>query len=74
MPRPEYDEWGGPELHGLDDRLSTPPSRELAVTEDWWRLRAIESLYDSCIRQADAAIERLVSSYETGLTSKIRCR
>jgi len=61
LPIPEFEEHGGTELRAVHRSLSAPPSREVATTGDWWKLRAIESLYDDCIRQADAAVERLVS-------------
>lgn len=61
-PDPEFDEWGGPELQAIHDELSTPPSKEIVANEDWWKLRAVESLYDGCIRQLDAAVERLVGA------------
>jgi arylsulfatase A-like enzyme len=61
-PKSEFDEWGGPELQAIHDELSTPPSKEIVTKEDWWKLRAVESLYDSCLRQLDTAMERLVSA------------
>lgn len=57
----KFDLWGGEELQTLHDSLTTPPSREIATKGDWWKLRAIESLYDGCIRQIDNALEYLVS-------------
>jgi len=60
VPAAEYDRWGGEELQALHDELPAPPSREIAATGNWWKLRAIESLYDGCISQADAVMEYLV--------------
>jgi len=61
-PTEEFDLWGGAELQALHDGLSAPPSREIATGGDWWKLRAIESLYDGCIRRLDAAVESLISA------------
>lgn len=61
-PDEAFDEWGGKELQAIHDELSAPPSREIATDGDWWKLRAIESLYDGAIRQLDAAMEYLVSA------------
>jgi arylsulfatase A-like enzyme len=61
-PDTEYDQWGGNELQTLHDSLPAPPSREIATDGDWWKLRAVESLYDGCIRQLDAAMEYLTAA------------
>ena len=61
-PDTEYDQWGGSELQALHDSLSAPPSREIVTNGDWWKLRAVESLYDGCIRQLDAAMEYLTAA------------
>jgi len=61
-PAAEFDRWGGDELQAVHDGLPAPPSREIATEGSWWKLRAIESLYDGCIRQLDAAMEHLVSA------------
>lgn len=61
VPQSEYDHWGSDELHRIHENLSAPPSRDIATSEDWWKLKAVEDLYDSCIRQADAGMERLVT-------------
>ncbi|MFY4813440.1 sulfatase-like hydrolase/transferase [Haloarcula sp. AONF1] len=63
-PMSEYDQWGGSELQALHDSLSAPPSREIVTNGDWWKLRAVESLYDGCIRQLDAAMEYLTAALE----------
>jgi arylsulfatase A-like enzyme len=39
-----------------------PPSQETATDGDWWKLGAVESLYDGCIRQLDAAMEYLTDA------------
>jgi len=61
-PDEEHDYWGGDELQDLHDSLPAPPSREIATDGDWWKLRAVESLYDGCIRQLDAAMEYLTAA------------
>jgi arylsulfatase A-like enzyme len=51
---------GTEELLNIHDSLSSPISKDAATSKQWWKLRAIESLYNDCIRQADAAVETLV--------------
>jgi len=61
VPHPDHAARGSPELRAIHDALPAPPSREIATTGDWWKLRAVESLYDDCIRAADAALAELVA-------------
>lgn len=61
-PDEEYDKWGGDELQDIHDSLVAPPSQETATDGDWWKLGAVESLYDGCIRQLDAAMEYLTDA------------
>ncbi len=61
VPSAEYDVWGDEEARHVQDGLESPPSRELVNTDEWWKLSAVESLYDGCIRQMDAALEVLIS-------------
>jgi len=60
-PKEDFDLWADEDAHAIHDELSNPASREIATSGEWWRLEAIEPLYDGCIRQVDAAIETLVT-------------
>jgi len=60
LPAPEFDNWGSDELRAIHERLESPQSKSITVSDDWWKLRGFESLYDGGIRQVDAALESLV--------------
>ncbi|WP_254840521.1 sulfatase [Natronomonas marina] len=60
-PRPEHDVWGDDELRSLQERVPND-WQLLSRPEGWWKLFAVESLYDGAIRQADALVERLVAT------------
>ncbi len=60
-PEAEHDQWGDDELRSLQERV--PNDWELpSEPAGWWKLSAVESLYDGAIRQTDALLERLVST------------
>ena len=62
-PKERHNLWGDEELEGIEERR--PTSWELVESpKDWWRLFAVESLYDGAIHQLDALLERLVSTLE----------
>jgi len=62
VPEPEYDQWGGDALAELRERIPDGPmSKTFLEGQPWGQLRALEPLYDGCIRQLDAALETLVS-------------
>jgi arylsulfatase A len=59
-PQPRFDEWGDEEARALQRDL--PTRWEWAFhgdDEPYWKLDALERLYDGGIRQADAVVERL---------------
>ncbi|WP_153553804.1 sulfatase-like hydrolase/transferase [Halomicrobium sp. LC1Hm] len=58
----EFRSAGTEELLDVHDSLSSPISKDVAASEEWWKLRAIEALYDDCIRQADDAVATLVDA------------
>ncbi|WP_276271698.1 sulfatase-like hydrolase/transferase [Haloarcula litorea] len=69
-PAAEYDEWGNDRLHALHDDFPEGSGVADYINGDrpWWEVAALTALYDGCIRQADAAMERLVADLrERGL-------
>jgi arylsulfatase A-like enzyme len=58
-PTSEFDLWGGSELHRIHDGMKA--YHDVLGEQPWWKLHAIEALYDGGIRQADAAIEQIVT-------------
>lgn len=60
-PVSNFESAGTEGLSEIHDSLSSPISKDVATSKQWWKLRAIESLYDDCIRQADAAVETLIA-------------
>jgi len=60
LPAPKYNQWSGSRLRELHEDISEPLLREFLGNRPWWQLRAFESLYDGCIRQADAIVGRLL--------------
>jgi len=62
VPQAEYDRWAGDGIAAIHDELvGEPLARSFLGGRPWGQLRAIESLYDGCIRQTDAAVSRLVT-------------
>lgn len=66
-PLAEYDHWGDQQLHGIHDSFPDGPgiAAYLNGERKWWELRALEGLYDGCIRQLDAALERLIEALKS---------
>lgn len=62
LPAPKYDRWGGPQLRELHKEINEPLLREFLGGRPWWQLDAFESLYDGCIRQADAIVGKLLDA------------
>lgn len=62
-PAPEHNRWGDDELLAIQERR--PNAWELlSEPSSWWKLRALESLYDGAIRHVDALLRRLVGTLE----------
>jgi arylsulfatase A-like enzyme len=61
-PMSEFASEGTEGLLEVHDSLSSPISKDVATSKQWWKLRAIEALYNDCIRQSDAAVETLVEA------------
>ncbi|WP_340101523.1 sulfatase-like hydrolase/transferase [Salinibaculum salinum] len=59
-----FESTGDNDLLALHDSLTSPISKEIATTDSWWKLGAIERLYDDCIRQTDAAVANLVEGLQ----------
>lgn len=65
VPDPEYDQWGGESLANLRDDLPDKAYSEIFLRgHPWGDLKALEPLYDGCIRQVDAGVQRLISELE----------
>ncbi|WP_336338846.1 sulfatase [Haloarcula brevis] len=63
-PLPEYDEWGGSRAAALQSSFEDQKWEFNGGHRPWWQKKAVESLYDGGIRQADAELERLVAALE----------
>lgn len=62
-PGDEHNLWGDDDLKSIHEHL--PNDWELFSRPDaWWRLQAVESLYDGAIRQTDSLLKRLVTTLE----------
>jgi arylsulfatase A-like enzyme len=65
VPKDEYDCWGGESLRRVHDELPDGPNAvEFLQGRPWGELQALEPLYDGCIRQIDAALERLINKLD----------
>ncbi len=61
LPADEYDEWAGQRVRAVYDETGTIKHQFVAADRrPWGELRAIEAIYDGCLRQADAVVEQLV--------------
>lgn len=56
-PQAEYDLWGSDDLHQLQTDLGDHRWDFYSGRRPWWQRKALEALYDGCIRQLDAAVE-----------------
>lgn len=62
QPKSDYDDWGGERLQRLHDEISGPLAEEFLNDRPCWQLQALSNLYDGCIRQIDAELEKLIST------------
>lgn len=63
VPDDEHDKWAGEPIRAIHEELrGSPLAKAFLKGRSWGQLRALESLYDGCIHQLDAELERLVSS------------
>jgi len=62
-PRPEHDQWGGPELRDMHKSISYGPQAPQFVSgkNPWWKLKAFEALYDGAIHQLDTGLRELIA-------------
>ncbi|MFC7156804.1 sulfatase-like hydrolase/transferase [Halomarina halobia] len=68
VPREEHDRWGGPNLRRIQEDITGTQSRQFLTGRPWGELAALESLYDGCIHQIDAALRSFVRDLkEAGL-------
>jgi len=61
-PAPKYDQWSDEAARRALERERADELPDRFTDESWEHLEALESLYDGTIRQADAAVERLVDA------------
>ncbi|QLH78914.1 sulfatase-like hydrolase/transferase [Halosimplex rubrum] len=62
VPHDAYDRWSDGHAAGRHGRGDGDESPEAFTDEFWTHLQGLEGLYDGTIRQADAAVERLVET------------
>ncbi|MFC5134562.1 MULTISPECIES: sulfatase [Haloferacaceae] len=61
LPLDEFDRWGGATLRDLHrEAMGGPLTTRYLGDRPFWELAASESLYDDCVRQADAYLGRLL--------------
>ncbi|WP_415382073.1 sulfatase-like hydrolase/transferase [Halosimplex sp. TS25] len=63
-PDPEYDNWSDDAAERARERVHDDEVPEPFTDAFWDHLAALEPLYDGTIRQADAAVERLVEAMD----------
>ena len=63
-PDAEHDRWGGDYLWKLQADIEDVKWEYNGGQRPWWERRALEALYDGCIRQLDSQLERLVGALE----------
>jgi len=65
IPLDKFDHWGGKTLRGLHrEAMGGPLTTQYLGDRPFWELEACESLYDDCIRQADAYVGELLNKLE----------
>lgn len=63
-PASEFDQWGGDRLRKLQRDIDSYIWEFNGGQRPWWQRRALEGLYDGCIRQLDDALEELLTTLE----------
>jgi hypothetical protein len=63
-PDEQFSHWSGSEIERLHGNTKYAPMTETFHSESkpWWQLEAFEHLYDGCIRQVDALVERILTT------------
>lgn len=61
-PGREFDNWGDDTLRELQNDIEDVKWEFNGGQRPWWQRSSLEALYDGCIRQLDAELERLVRS------------
>ena len=65
LPLDEFDRWGGETLQKIhQEAMGGPLTTQYLGDRPFWELGACESLYDDCIRQADAYVGELLHKLE----------
>ncbi|MBZ6494566.1 sulfatase-like hydrolase/transferase [Natrinema longum] len=65
LPQERYDLWGGDVLRGLHrEAMGGPLTTQYLGDRPFWELEACMSLYDGCIKQADAYLSELFEGLE----------
>lgn len=62
VPDKQFDHWGGDKLRSLQDDIEDVKWEFNGGQRPWWQRRALEALYDGCIRQLDRELERLIET------------
>lgn len=66
LPQDSYDLWGGDVLQDLHrDAMGGPLTTQYLGERPFWELEASTSLYDGCIRQADAYLAELLEGLDS---------
>lgn len=62
VPDDKYDQWGGKKIQAIQADIPDGPLVNAGFFKGrpWWQLEVLETMYDGCIRQADAQIGELL--------------
>lgn len=63
LPDNKFNRWGDSELISIGNTVfgQGPLSKTVLAKESWWKLKALEALYDGGIYQTDQAIKQLIT-------------
>jgi len=61
LPSEEHNRWGDEQLFDIQDAIDEGMWEFTSGKRPWWQRRALSALYKGCIRQADAAVDRILS-------------
>jgi arylsulfatase len=61
-PEPRFDRWGGEDLRAIQNEIEDVKWEFNGDQRPWWQRRALEGLYDGCIRQLDRELERIIET------------
>lgn len=61
-PELRFDHWGGSDLRAIQRDIEDVKWEFNGGQRPWWERRALEALYDGCIRQLDRELERVIQT------------